>query len=71
MCIISGLLPEYITARGAGGEVMALAVPGKPAWGVQFHPESVLSPAGRVLLGNWLRLSREWNAQAAGRVHEV
>lgn len=69
--VVRGLPPEYITARGAGGEVMALAVPGKPAWGVQFHPESVLSPAGRVLLGNWLRLSREWNTQVAGRVHEV
>ncbi|MDV6375414.1 chorismate-binding protein [Deinococcus arenicola] len=69
--VVRGLPPEYITARGAGGEIMALAVPGKPAWGVQFHPESVLSPAGRVLLGNWLRLSREWNAQMLGRGQEV
>ncbi len=69
--VVRGLPPEYITATGAGGEIMALAAPGKPAWGVQFHPESVLSPAGRVLLGNWLRLSREWNAQTSGRVVEV
>ncbi|WP_226342419.1 chorismate-binding protein [Deinococcus sp. AJ005] len=69
--VVRGLPPEYITATGAGGEIMALAVPNKPAWGVQFHPESVLSPSGRVLLGNWLRLSREWNAQAAERGREV
>ncbi len=69
--VVRGLPPEYITARGAGGEVMALVVPGKPAWGVQFHPESVLSPAGRVLLGNWLHLSREWNEQTAGQVQKV
>ena len=69
--VVRGLAPEYVTATGAGGEVMALAVPAQPAWGVQFHPESVLSPAGRVLLGNWLRLSREWHERAAGRVQEV
>nr|WP_246363372.1 chorismate-binding protein [Deinococcus budaensis] len=61
--VVRGLPPEQVTARSAGGEIMALELPGQPAWGVQFHPESVLSPAGRVLLGNWLRLS----AQAAGR----
>ncbi|AAF09783.1 aminodeoxychorismate components I/II [Deinococcus radiodurans] len=53
--VVRGLPDELVTARSEGGEIMALAVPGKPAWGVQFHPESVLSPAGRVLLGNWLR----------------
>lgn len=57
--VVRGLPDELVTARSAGGEVMALRVPGQPAWGVQFHPESVLSPAGRVLLGNWLRLSRQ------------
>ncbi|WP_278913184.1 chorismate-binding protein [Deinococcus wulumuqiensis] len=57
--VVRGLPEELVTARSGDGEVMALAVPGKPAWGVQFHPESVLSPAGRVLLGNWLRLARE------------
>ncbi|WP_414656358.1 chorismate-binding protein [Deinococcus sp. VB343] len=56
--VVRGLPPELVTAYSReGGEIMALEVPGKPAWGVQFHPESVLSPAGRVLLGNWLRLA--------------
>lgn len=57
--VVRGLPGELVTARSEDGEIMALEVPGRPAWGVQFHPESVLSPAGRVLLGNWLRLSRE------------
>ncbi|EYB68762.1 glutamine amidotransferase of anthranilate synthase or para-aminobenzoate synthase [Deinococcus phoenicis] len=60
--VVRGLPPEWlargvVTARSADGEVMALQVPGRPAWGVQFHPESVLSPAGRALLGNWLGLA--------------
>lgn len=55
--VVRGLPSEMVTAWSAGGEVMALKVPGRPAWGVQFHPESVLSPAGRLLLSNWLRLS--------------
>ncbi|MEW6420528.1 MAG: chorismate-binding protein [Deinococcota bacterium] len=55
--VVRGLPEELVTARSGDGEVMALQVPGRPAWGVQFHPESVLSPSGRVLLGNWLRLS--------------
>lgn len=58
--VVRGLPADLITATSQDGEVMALAVPGQPAWGVQFHPESVLSPAGRTLLGNWLRLSQEW-----------
>lgn len=58
--VVRGLNPAFVTATSADGEVMALAVPGRPAWGVQFHPESVLSPAGRTLLGNWLTLSAAW-----------
>ncbi|WP_345450936.1 chorismate-binding protein [Deinococcus aluminii] len=60
--VVRGLPEGLVTARSADGEVMALHVPGRPAWGVQFHPESVLSPAGRVLLGNWLRLSLQHSA---------
>lgn len=56
--VVRGLPEEMVTARSEGSEIMALDVAGRPAWGVQFHPESVLSPFGRVLLGNWLRLAR-------------
>ncbi|WP_370657339.1 chorismate-binding protein [Deinococcus sp. KNUC1210] len=45
-----------ITAATATGEIMALEAADAPAWGVQFHPESVLSTYGRLLLGNWLTL---------------
>ena len=48
-------LPEClrVTASG-GGVVMAVAHRKLPAYGVQFHPESVLTPEGKRLLANFL-----------------
>lgn len=58
-------------ARTAAGELMALRHRVWPAWGVQFHPESILTPAGPRLLRNFLRcgaraLRRARSAAAAG-----
>lgn len=43
-----------ITATTPGGVVMAVALHDQPVWGVQFHPESVLTEGGYQMLGNWL-----------------
>lgn len=43
-----------ITAETPGGVVMAVAHRSAPVWGVQFHPESVLTQGGYQMLGNWL-----------------
>jgi anthranilate synthase component 2 len=45
-----------VTARSDDGLVMAIAHRELPAWGVQFHPESVLTPEGERLIGNFLRM---------------
>ncbi|MDR2140360.1 MAG: anthranilate phosphoribosyltransferase [Deltaproteobacteria bacterium] len=43
-----------VTARTPENEIMALAYDAWPWAGVQFHPESVLTPQGRNLLANFL-----------------
>ncbi|MDI6692681.1 MAG: anthranilate phosphoribosyltransferase [Anaerosomatales bacterium] len=48
-----------VTARTADGIVMGLQVRGKPVFGVQFHPESVLTPEGAGIIANFLRVCGE------------
>jgi len=43
-----------VSARTDDGEVMAVRHRSHPIEGVQFHPESVLTPHGRTLLANFL-----------------
>jgi para-aminobenzoate synthetase component 2 len=48
--------PELdITARTAEGEIMGVRHKSLPIEGVQFHPESVLTPDGPILMGNFLK----------------
>lgn len=48
-----------VLARTPEGEIMALRHRTWPAWGVQFHPESVLTEHGHDLLRNFLALGPE------------
>lgn len=47
-----------VTGRSSGGEIMAMAHRSLPRWGVQFHPESILTPDGPAMLANFLRLAQ-------------
>jgi anthranilate synthase component 2/para-aminobenzoate synthetase component 2 len=49
--------PLRRTAETADGTLMALAHEAAPVYGVQFHPESVLTEHGHRLLGNFLDLA--------------
>lgn len=53
-------LPETlkVTARTADGEVMAVEDSEKKIYGVQFHPESILTPQGRQMVENFLKITR-------------
>lgn len=48
--------PLKVMAQTISGEVMALKHSELPIWGVQFHPEAILTQYGMVLLKNWLSL---------------
>ena len=54
-------LPEAleITATAPDGLVMGLRHRQYPVEGIQFHPESILTPEGMSLLANWLRSVRD------------
>lgn len=49
-----------VDARSPRGEIMALSHLTHPTYGVQFHPESVLTMHGHDLLGNFIGLARAW-----------
>ena len=51
-----------VTAVADDGLVMAIAHRSLPVHGVQFHPESVLTPQGEKLLANFVRLARAHGA---------
>lgn len=54
----AGLPPELIaTARTDDGVLMAVTHRDFPVFGVQFHPESILTTRGYLLLANFLRIA--------------
>ncbi|ROP34686.1 aminodeoxychorismate/anthranilate synthase component II [Pseudokineococcus lusitanus] len=66
LAVVDGTVPDelVVTARTAGGVVMALQHRELPLYGVQFHPESVLTEGGHRLLANWLAVCGDAGAPA-------
>lgn len=46
-----------ITATDHSGEIMALQHKSHPTYGLQFHPESILTPDGKKMIENFLEVS--------------
>ncbi len=51
---ISHIEDRYIDAKSINGTIMAISCKVKKLYGVQFHPESILSSYGKKLLGNFI-----------------
>ena len=56
LAVVNGTVPQdlEVTSHTAGGIIMGLRHATAPIFGVQFHPESVLTEGGYLMLGNWL-----------------
>jgi para-aminobenzoate synthetase component 2 len=66
LAVLAETVPDelLITGHTEGGVVMALQHRELPLYGVQFHPESVLTEGGHRLLANWLTVCGDEGAVA-------
>jgi len=66
LAVVEQTLPAEleVTAWTASGVVMAMRHTSLPIEGVQFHPESVLTESGHVMLANWLAVCGDPGARA-------
>lgn len=59
LAVVSGTLPPDLKeiAESDDGEVMAVGDDEKKIYGLQFHPESIMTPDGRQILANFLHIA--------------
>jgi len=62
-------LPKALTVNAETGDHLIMGMMHKdlPVHGVQFHPESIASEHGHLMLRNFLDLAADWNAQRGRR----
>lgn len=61
LAAIEDTMPECltVTARTDDGEIMAVKHREYELYGVQFHPESILTPDGRTMINNFIQLAEQ------------
>jgi len=59
LAVVDSTVPQdlVVTSRTDGGVIMGLRHANLPIYGVQFHPESVLTEGGYRMVGNWLAVA--------------
>lgn len=67
LAIVDSTVPREltVTSRTQGGVIMGVQHVHAPVYGVQFHPESVLTEGGFRLLANWLTVAGLATAKSA------
>ena len=75
LAVVKETVPEdlEITGQTESGVIMSLQHKSKPIYGVQFHPESVMTEGGYMMLANWLETlglkgAKEKAAQLSPRI---
>ena len=69
LAVVDSTVPSelVVTSRTQGGVIMGFRHESEPVFGVQFHPESVLTEGGYMMLANWLVVAGLPNARDAAR----
>jgi para-aminobenzoate synthetase component 2 len=69
LAVVDSTVPAelVVTSRTEGGVIMGARHESAPIFGVQFHPESVLTEGGYSMIANWLAVAGLPSAQDAAR----
>jgi para-aminobenzoate synthetase component 2 len=69
LAVVDSTVPSdlLVTSRTENGIIMGVQHASKPVYGVQFHPESVLTEGGYQMIANWLQIAGLPGAVAAAQ----
>ncbi len=69
LAVVDSTVPDelVVTSRTEGGVIMGARHESAPIFGVQFHPESVLTEGGYSMIANWLTIAGLGTAREAAR----
>ncbi len=69
LAVVDSTVPDslVVTSRTTGGVIMGVRHESAPLFGVQFHPESVLTEGGYLMLANWLAVAGLPSAREAAK----